>query len=101
MWPEDLGLDKKQISLEQQAMRIVVAHKQKIAFPWQLSAIAYCFHLLYDSLAPPWIIQILFQNRLVFSPYCDMQLEFEVSDNKEYKVKGIRDSAVYARELAG
>ena len=30
-----------------------------------------------------------------------MQLEFEAGNNKEYKVNGIWDSAVYARELAG
>ena len=29
-----------------------------------------------------------------------MQLEFETGNNKEYKVDGIWDSAVYARELA-
>ena len=28
----------------------------------------------------------------------DMQLEFETGDNKEYKVDGIQDSAVYAKE---
>ena len=28
----------------------------------------------------------------------DMQLEFEAGDNKEYKVDGIWDSAVYAKE---
>ena len=31
----------------------------------------------------------------------DMQLEFEASDNKEYEVDSIWDSAVYARESAG
>ena len=30
-----------------------------------------------------------------------MQLEFKASDNKKYKVEGIQDNAVYARELAG
>ena len=30
-----------------------------------------------------------------------MQLKFEPGDNKEYEVDGIRDSAVYARELVG
>ena len=30
-----------------------------------------------------------------------MQLEFEASDNKKYKVEGIWDSAVYTKELAG
>ena len=30
-----------------------------------------------------------------------MQLEFEVDDNKEYKVEGIWNSAVYTKELAG
>ena len=29
-----------------------------------------------------------------------MQLEFEAGNNKEYKVDGIRDSAVYAKESA-
>ena len=100
MRPKDLGLDKKQTFLDLQTMRIVVAHKQKIAFPWQLDTIAYCFHLLYHSLAPPWITRILFQNCSVFLSHCDTQLEFEVGNNKEYKVEGIWDSAVYARELA-
>ena len=27
-----------------------------------------------------------------------MQLEFEAGDNKEYKIDGIHDSAVYAKE---
>ena len=31
----------------------------------------------------------------------DMQLEFEAGDDKEYKVDGIWDSAVYAKESAG
>ena len=30
-----------------------------------------------------------------------MQLEFEAGNDKEYKVDGIWDNAVYARELAG
>ena len=29
-----------------------------------------------------------------------MQLEFEASNNKEYEIDGIQDSAVYARESA-
>ena len=29
-----------------------------------------------------------------------MQLEFEAGDNKEYKVDGIQNSAVYTRESA-
>ena len=29
-----------------------------------------------------------------------MQLKFETGDDKEYKINGIRDSAVYARESA-
>ena len=31
----------------------------------------------------------------------DMQLEFEVGNNKEYNVNGIRDSAVYTSESKG
>ena len=31
----------------------------------------------------------------------DMQLEFEVGNNKEYEVDGIWDSVVYAKESAG
>ena len=31
----------------------------------------------------------------------DMQLKFETGNNKEYKVDGIWDNAVYAKELAG
>ena len=30
-----------------------------------------------------------------------MQLEFEASDDKEYEINGIWDSAVYAKESAG
>ena len=30
-----------------------------------------------------------------------MQLEFEAGNNKKYKVDGISDSAVYAKESAG
>ena len=30
-----------------------------------------------------------------------MQLEFKADNNKEYKVDGIQDSAVYVRESAG
>ena len=30
-----------------------------------------------------------------------MKLEFEVSNNKKYKIDGIYDSAVYARESVG
>lgn len=29
------------------------------------------------------------------------QLEFEVDDNKEYKVKGIKDNAIQVRKLDG
>ena len=31
----------------------------------------------------------------------DMQLEFEAGDDKEYKVDGIWDSAIYSKESAG
>ena len=30
-----------------------------------------------------------------------LNFEFEAGDNKEYKVEGIQDSAVYARESVG
>ena len=30
-----------------------------------------------------------------------MQLEFEASNNKEYKVEGIQNSVVYAKKSAG
>ena len=31
----------------------------------------------------------------------NIQLEFEADNEKEYKVKGIRDNAVYVRKAAG
>ena len=48
-------------------------------------------------------ISLLEQNTMRKKQVDDMQLdfEFEVGNNKEYKVEGIWNSAVYARESAG
>ena len=56
-------------SLDLQAMRMALAHKQRIAFSQQLGAAAHCSHPLHDvggSIALPRITWIFFQNRSVF-----------------------------------
>ena len=45
-------------------------------------------------------ILLLQQNTIKKGRVNDMQLEFKAGNNKEYKVDGIWDSAVYARESA-
>ena len=63
------------------------AYKLKLPKKWRIHDV---FH-----------VSLLEQHSTKKKQVNDIQLEFEASDDKEYEVNGIWDSAVYARESAG